>query len=130
MGEPPKKGRSPDVLGVHESFQRLDQALNACPPGAFEGVGGDVAFFVCGSKPPQWQITALAGQVVVRPGNPAFPVFRVGITARALSYLVQGRLDVARAFREKQLAVEGDLAALGRFVRCFGEAEGAAGGAT
>jgi hypothetical protein len=103
---------------VEEAFARMGEVL-ASQGAAFAKVGGDVAFYVRGAKPPWWQVTSLGGQVLIRPGNPAFPVFTIGIIPEALSWFVDGTLDVQKAFRKQRLAVEGDLDALGRFVTCF-----------
>ena len=103
---------------VEEAFARMAEVLAEQGP-AFAKVGGDVAFYVRGARPPWWQITSLGGQVTIRPGNPAFPVFTIGIIPEALSWFVDGTLDVEKAFRKKRLAVEDDFDALQRFVTCF-----------
>ena len=103
---------------VEDAFARMQEVLVASGP-AFAKVGGDVAFYVRGAKPPWWQVTSMGGHVLIRPGNPAFPVFTIGIIPEALSWFVDGTLDVEKAFRKKRLAVEGDLEALARFVACF-----------
>ncbi len=89
----------------------------------FARVGGDVAFYVKGAKPPMWQVSNLGGRVVVKPGTPPFPVCTIGLSPPVLSWLVQGTLDVERNFRQKRLAVEGDLEALKVFVSCFAPLE-------
>jgi hypothetical protein len=106
------------IRSVEDSFARMQEVLVESGP-QFARVGGDVAFYVRGAKPPWWHATSLGGHVVIRPGNAAFPVFTVGIIPEALSWFVDGTLDVEKAFRKKRLAVEGDLEALGRFVACF-----------
>ena len=103
---------------VEDAFARMQDVLGASGP-AFAKVGGDVAFYVRGAKPPWWQVTSMGGHVLIRPGNPAFPVFTIGIIPEALSWFVDGTLDVEKAFRKKRLAVEGDLEAISRFVACF-----------
>ncbi len=109
-------------LSVEESFGRLFDALKS--RGAlFARVGGDVAFYVKGAKPPMWQVSNLGGRVVVKPGTPPFPVCTIGLSPPVLSWLVQGTLDVERNFRQKRLAVEGDLEALKVFVSCFAPLE-------
>jgi hypothetical protein len=110
---------SEDVeLSVEESFGRLFDALKH--RGAeFAKVGGDVAFYVKDAKPPFWQVSSIAGNVVVKPGSPPFPVCTIGLSPPVLSWLVQGTLDVQRNFKYRRLAVEGDLAALALFVKCF-----------
>jgi hypothetical protein len=110
---------SDDVeLSVEESFGRLYDALKR--RGAeFAKVGGDVAFYVKDAKPPFWQVSSIAGNVVVKPGSPPFPVCTIGLSPPVLSWLVQGTLDVQRNFKYRRLAVEGDLAALALFVKCF-----------
>lgn len=105
---------------VEASFARMQDVLVGAGP-AFAKVGGDVAFYVRGAKPPWWHVTSLGGHVMIRPGNTAFPVCTIGIIPEALSWFVDGTLDVEKAFRKKRLAVEGDLEALGRFVACFSE---------
>ena len=105
-------------LSVEEAFGVLHDALQG-RVAEFARVGGDVAFYVIDGKPPGWCVTTVAGHVVVKPGTPAFPVCTIGLSATVLSWLVQGTLDVAKAFRKNRLAVEGDLGALGVFVRCF-----------
>ena len=109
-------------LSVEESFGRLFDALKS-RSAQFAKVGGDVAFYVKGARPPMWQVSTLAGQVVVKPGTPPFPVCTIGLSPPVLSWLVQGTLDVERNFRQKRLAVEGDLEALSLFVRCFAPLE-------
>jgi len=107
-----------DELSVEESFGRLYDALKH--RGAeFAKVGGDVAFYVKDAKPPFWQVSSLGGQLVVKPGTPPFPVCTIGLSPPVLSWLVQGTLDVKRNFEKRRLAVEGDLAALALFVKCF-----------
>jgi hypothetical protein len=110
---------SDDVeLSVEESFGRLYDALKH--RGAeFAKVGGDVAFYVKDARPPFWQVSSIAGNVVVKPGSPPFPVCTIGLSPPVLSWLVQGTLDVQRNFKYRRLAVEGDLAALALFVKCF-----------
>ncbi len=107
-----------DELSVEESFGRLYDALKD-RSAEFAKVGGDVAFYVKDAKPPFWQVSALAGQVVVKPGTPPFPVCTIGLSPPVLSWLVQGTLDVRRNFEKRRLAVEGDLSALALFVKCF-----------
>lgn len=114
-GERPQKQ---PALNVEEAFARLTALLQGRPR-EFAAVGGDVAFFVKGHKPSKWQVTSLGGAVVIRPGNPPFPRFTIGIVPQALSWMAQGKLDVPRAFKEKLMAVEGDLEALARFAACF-----------
>jgi hypothetical protein len=105
-------------LSVEESFGRLYDALKS--RGAeFAKVGGDVAFYVKDARPPFWQVSSIAGNVVVKPGSPPFPVCTIGLSPPVLSWLVQGTLDVERNFKHRRLAVEGDLAALALFVKCF-----------
>lgn len=112
-------------LSVEESFGRLYDALKS--RGAeFAKVGGDVAFYVKDAKPPFWQVSSLAGKVVVRPGAPPFPVCTIGLSPPVLSWLVQGTLDVRRNFEKRRLAVEGDLSALALFVKCFAEEDSSA----
>ncbi len=101
---------------VTEAFAKLRDAVD---PAGFARVGGDVAFVVKGAKPAAWQVTSLGGHVQIRPGNAPFPVCTIGIIPEALLWLVEGTLDVQRAFAKKRMAVEGDLEALGRFVACF-----------
>ncbi len=113
-------GAPVDQAAVAAAFGRLEQALGANPK-AFLPVGGDVAFFVPGANPPTWHLTSLAGAVCIRPGTPPFPVLTIGITPQALGWLVEGTLDVPKAFRLKRLAIEGDPAALAALVRCFAE---------
>lgn len=108
-------------LSVEDAFARMGEVLRDQGP-AFAKVGGDVAFYVKGAKPPWWHVTSLGGFVVVRPGNTAFPVCSVGLIPEALAWFVEGTLDVEKAFRKKRLAVEGDADALARFVACFTEA--------
>ncbi|MBI3180901.1 MAG: SCP2 sterol-binding domain-containing protein [Myxococcales bacterium] len=119
MAEPSDSGRSAGPVDVPAAFRRLEAALRERPLSDFAAVGGEVAFIVRGAKPSHWRVTSLGGQVLIQPGNPPFPVFTIGIQPRALGKLAEGTLDVARAFREKRLVVEGDLEALGRFVSCF-----------
>lgn len=113
---------SVDQPAIEAAFGRLERALGANPK-AFAAVGGDVAFFVPGAKPPTWHATNLAGAVCIRPGTPPFPIVTIGITPQALGWLVEGTLDVPKAFKRKRLAIEGDFAALAALVRCFGELE-------
>jgi hypothetical protein len=108
----------PEELSVEESFGRLFDALQG-RLAEFASVGGDVGFYVKDAKPPHWGVSIVAGTIVVKPGAPAFPVCTIGLSAPVLSWLVQGTLDVERNFRARRLAVEGDLAALALFVRCF-----------
>ncbi|MEW5740748.1 MAG: SCP2 sterol-binding domain-containing protein [Myxococcota bacterium] len=112
----------PTLKPVEQAFARLESVLRANAK-RFGAVGGDVAFFVKGAKPPSWQVTSLAGEVMIRPGTPPFPVCTIGIADRALPWLVDGTLDVPRAFKERWLVVEGDLDALKRFVRCLAPPE-------
>lgn len=105
-------------LSIEGAFARLQELLNQSPQ-RFAEVGGDVAFYVRGGRPPWWQVTAMAGQVLVKPGNPAFAVVTIGLIPEALVWLAEGTLDVAKAFKHKRLAVEGDALALARFVGCF-----------
>lgn len=110
-----------EVAGIEQvegAFATLERLLQA-NAGRFAKVGGDVAFYVKDARPPHWQVTSVGGMVVVRPGNPPFPVVTIGIVPQALAWLVEGTLDVAKAFRKKRLAVEGDFEALARFVECF-----------
>lgn len=107
-----------DELSVEESFGRLYDALKD-RVAEFAKVGGDVAFYVKDAKPPHWGVSVVAGQVVVKPGAPPFPVCTIGLSPPVLSWLVQGTLDVPRNFKARRLAVEGDLTALGLFVECF-----------
>ncbi|MDX2012432.1 MAG: SCP2 sterol-binding domain-containing protein [Myxococcaceae bacterium] len=107
-----------EELSVEEAFGRLYDALKS--RGAeFAKVGGDVAFYVKDAKPPFWQVSSLAGNVVVKPGAPPFPVCTIGLSPPVLSWLVQGTLDVQKNFKYRRLAVEGDLTALALFVKCF-----------
>jgi len=110
--------QTPDELSVEESFGRLFDALQG-KLAEFAKVGGDVGFYVKDAKPPHWGVSVVAGNVVVRPGAPAFPVCTIGLSPPVLSWLVQGTLDVERNFRARRLAVEGDLTALALFVKCF-----------
>jgi hypothetical protein len=103
------------------AFATLQRVLNTQPE-KFAKVGGDVAFYVKGAKPASWYVTNLGGAVLIREGNSPFPLCTVGINTDALTWLVEGTLDVAKAFRKRRLAVEGDLEALGRFVECFAPA--------
>lgn len=107
-----------DELPVEESFGRLYDALQG-KLAEFAKVGGDVAFYVKDAKPPHWGVSVVAGKIVVKPGAPPFPVCTIGLSPPVLSWLVQGTLDVERNFRARRLAVEGDLAALALFVKCF-----------
>jgi hypothetical protein len=106
------------ATSIEGAFARLQELLNTDPQ-RFAAVGGDVAFYVRGGRPPWWQVTALGGQVLIKPGNPAFAVVTVGLIPEALVWLAEGTLDVQKAFKHKRLAVEGDGAALLRFVACF-----------
>ncbi len=108
----------PPRADVSAAFRKLEQLLRARPK-AFAKVGGDVAFFVKGAEIPNWHLTLVGGEVVARPGIPPFPIVTIGLIADALQWMVEGTLDVERAFKKKRLAVEGDFAALGRFVECF-----------
>ena len=110
------------LLTVEQAFERLAEQLQSRVT-QFAKVGGDVAFFVKGHKPSHWQVTSIGGAVVIKPGNPPFPQFTLGIVPEALSWMSQGTLDVPRAFKDKLMAVEGDFEALTRFAACFASEE-------
>lgn len=105
-------------LPPDEALRRLERVLRD-RAAEFDEVGGDVGLYVKGAKPEHWHISRVGPEVVIRPGQAPFPVVRIGIASRSLSYLVKGDLLVERAFRNRYLMVDGDREAFARFVACF-----------
>jgi hypothetical protein len=113
----------PTVDETAELLEKLARLLASKPPALFRRVGGEVALVIVGHEPPDWCVRLDAqGVVELTPGLAAGPIVKIGLKPSALGWLVAGTLDVERAFREKRLAVEGDLRALERFAQCFAPA--------
>ncbi len=109
---------SPEETDLH--LRRLAGLLAAKPGALFRRVGGVVALRVVGHEPEHWSVRlAAAGGVELVPEPAPSPIVTIGLRPSALARLVDGTLDVERAFRERRLAVEGDLQALDRFAACF-----------
>lgn len=98
----------------------LAHLLASRPAAMFQRVGGEVALIIVGHTPEAWTVRlGSAGTIEVVPGEAARPVVKVGLKPSALRWMLEGSLDVERAFEQKRLAVEGDLQAFSRFAQCF-----------
>lgn len=133
----PAANQPPQVPDVDEtrrrvaaSMLRMEAVLAARPVQMMQRVGGEVELVVVTPHGRQaWHVAALGKVIRVAP-SPApsgAPALRIGVEMRALRRLVEGTLDVKRAFAERLLAVEGSAVALERFVACFGGAQSALG---
>jgi len=86
----------------------------------FSRVGGEIALVIVGHEPPDHTVRlSKRGVVEIVEGKAKAPIATIGIKPSALAWLIEGTLDVERAFEKRRLAVEGDVAALGRFAECF-----------
>ena len=101
-------------------IETLARVLSSRPVAVFERVGGEVALVVVGHSPEAWIVwVGDAKTVEVVPGTSVKPIVKIGIKPSALRWLLEGTLNVERAFETRRLAVEGDLGALARFAQCF-----------
>jgi hypothetical protein len=110
---PEKKKRD-----VPELLARLERALRDRPL-LFQRVGGELALEIVGHEPSHFTVRAKGGVVEIVQEKCARPIATIGIKPAALEWLIEGTLDVERAFETHRLAVEGDKSALGRFAQCF-----------
>lgn len=107
------------LLSTRQAFQALEGVLRSRPAVLFEMVGGEVGFVVQGAKRPDWTVRLVSGEIRIVEGAPPKPVVTIALDRLALTDMVRGCLDVEMAFKERHLAVSGDLEALKRFVACF-----------
>jgi hypothetical protein len=83
-------------------------------------VGGEVALAIVGHEPRDHTIRIGADGIVEIVAEAAkAPVVTIGIKPKALFWLLEGTLDVPKAFERKRLALEGDPKAMQRFAECF-----------
>jgi hypothetical protein len=91
-------------------------------------IGGEVELVIVGHDPPRHTVRlGPRGAVELVAAPAAAPIVRIGFVPTALAALVAGTLDAEAAFRDRQLAVEGDLEALARFAACFAPAQSVIG---
>jgi hypothetical protein len=100
---------------VPQLFARLEAALNARPIEELAKIGGEITFVVVDGDPIHWTVVREGDVVRILPRNSLWPVCRIGMQRKVLRWMLEGTLDVAKAFEERRLAVEGDHEALRRF---------------
>lgn len=106
-----------DVTGLLAQLLRM---LTQAPGAPARMVRGEIALVIIGAEPRDWTIDLVEGhEIAIEPRLCAEPLVRIGLTRRILRYLIEGTLDVERAFKEHQLAVEGDFRALERLISSF-----------
>jgi hypothetical protein len=98
---------------------RLELLLRRAPGVLARFFCGEVAFIIVGNEPPDWTLSVQPEEISITPRKAQKPLARIAMTRGVLGWLMAGKLDVERAFKEKRLAVEGDYKVLERIVGCF-----------
>ena len=117
-----KKSKAP--WPVEHAMAALADILQSKPIDLFKRVGGDVEFVILEpERTTHWTISATHGEVAVLAQKCAAPVLRFGFNSHALTWLLRGTLDIARALESKHMAIEGDLEKLRAWAECFAVAK-------
>jgi hypothetical protein len=110
----------PTKKSARDAFAVLQWVMRQRPLAMFQRVGGEVGFAVVfGDDVTDWTVRADGQQVSIVEGRPSSPAVTIGIQLRALRWLVEGTLDVPKAFADHRIAIKGDSEAFAKFVACF-----------